>query len=376
MSDGDAPDGDAPDGDAPDGGVPDGDVPNGGVPDGGEAIAAAIKRQALAVGFDTVAITDAVGTAEDAGHLAAYLADGRHGDMAWMERTADRRADPRVLWPEARSVLVCGLNYGPDGDPRRRQEAVDRGAISVYALGRDYHDVLRTRLKRLAGWIVATHGGEVKVFVDTAPVMEKPLAQRAGVGWIGKHTNLVSRRFGSWLFLGEVFTTLALPPDPPATDLCGSCDRCRQACPTGALDEPYRIEPRRCLSYLTIEHKGEIADDLAALFGNRVYGCDDCLAVCPWNRFASPGPHPELHARPDLDLMPLETLAGLGDGDFRRLFAGTAIKRSGRDRMARNSSIALANAGARDAGGTRRASAPKPPGDAGESSAGAGENEI
>ena len=181
--------------------------------------------------------------------------------MTWMETTADRRADPQVLWPAARSVLVCGINYGPDGDPRRRQDDAGHGAISVYALGRDYHDVLRTRLKALGRWITATHGGDVKVFADTAPVMEKPLAQRAGLGWIGKHTNLVSRRFGSWLFLGLVFSTLELPADPPATDHCGSCDRCRHACPTDALAEPYRIEPRRCLSYLTIEHKGEIASD-------------------------------------------------------------------------------------------------------------------
>ena len=303
-------------------------------PETPEAIAAAIKRRALTVGFDAVGITTATGSADDARHLGAYLADGRHGDMTWMETTADRRADPQALWPAARSIIVCGLNYGPDDDPRRRQDAAAYGAISVYALGRDYHDVLRTRLKALAGWITATYGGEVKVFVDTAPLMEKPLAQRAGLGWIGKHTNLVSRRFGSWLFLGEVFSTLELPADPPATDLCGSCDRCRRACPTAALPEPYRIEPRRCLSYLTIEHKGEIAPDLAAALGNRVYGCDDCLAVCPWNRFASPSPHPELRSR-----------TGLDDAAFRRLFAGTAIKRSGRDRLVRNSAIALANAG-------------------------------
>jgi epoxyqueuosine reductase len=321
--------------------------------DAPEAAAAAIKRHALGLGFDAVGITTAKGSAEDARHLADYLADGRHGDMAWMETTADRRADPQVLWPAARSVVVCGLNYGPDEDPRRRQAATEQGAISVYALGRDYHDVLRRRLKALAGWMAATHGGEVKVFVDTAPVMEKPLAARAGLGWIGKHTNLVSRRFGSWLFLGLVFSTLELPADPPATDLCGSCDRCRQACPTAALPEPYRIEPRRCISYLTIEHKGGIPPDLADALGNRVYGCDDCLAVCPWNRFASPSRHPELRSRPDLDLMPLARLAELDDASFRRLFAGTAIKRSGRDRMVRNSAIALANAAGGDAPVTR-----------------------
>ncbi|MFO1152909.1 MAG: tRNA epoxyqueuosine(34) reductase QueG [Rhodospirillales bacterium] len=309
-----------------------------------EAIAAAVKRQALAVGFDAVGITGAAGAPEDAAHLDQYLAEGRHGDMAWMETTADRRGDPQVLWPAARSVVVCGLNYGPDDDPRRRQAATGCGAISVYALGRDYHHVLRKRLKAVAGWLATHHGAEVKVFVDTAPVMEKPLAQRAGLGWIGKHTNLVSRRYGSWLFLGLVFTTLDLPADPPATDLCGTCDRCRRACPTGALPDPYRIEPRRCVSYLTIEHKGDIPPDLAAALGNRVYGCDDCLAVCPWNRFASPSPHPELRSRSDLDLLPLRTLAGLDDPDFRRLFAGTAIKRSGRDRMARNTAVALANA--------------------------------
>ena len=310
-----------------------------------EAIAAAIKRHALDLGFDAVGITTGAGSAEDARHLAEYLADGRHGDMTWMETTADRRADPQVLWPAARSAVVCGLNYAPDADPRHRQAAAGRGAISVYALGRDYHDMLRRRLKAVAGWMVRTYGGEVKVFVDTAPLMEKPLAARAGLGWIGKHTNLVSRRFGSWLFLGVVLSTLDLPADPPATDLCGSCDRCRQACPTAALPEPYRIEPRRCISYLTIEHKSEIAPALAAALGNRVYGCDDCLAVCPWNRFATPSAHPELRSRSDLDLMPLAALAELDDATFRRLFAGTAIKRSGCERMVRNSRLALANAG-------------------------------
>ncbi len=311
----------------------------------GAARKAAIKSEALRLGFDDVGVTTAAANSDDADHLRAYLADGRHGDMAWMATTAQRRAAPQLLWADSCSIICCAMNYGPTGDPRAVLEQPDRGAISVYAQGRDYHEVMKKRLKALGRYIVATHGGEVKVFVDTAPVMEKPLAQRAGLGWIGKHTNLVSRRFGSWLFLGEVFTTLELPPDTPAADHCGSCDRCRQACPTAALPEPYRIEPRRCVSYLSIESKGDLPEDLAARMGNRVYGCDDCLAVCPWNSFATPSPHPEFASRPEANAPPLTDLLALDDAAFRARFAGSAIKRLGRDRLHRNAEAAAKNCG-------------------------------
>jgi epoxyqueuosine reductase len=307
-----------------------------------------IRRRAFDGGFDAVGFADASGARAEAENLADYIADGRHGEMTWMATTADRRADPRALWPDVRTVISLGVNYGPAVDPLATLALRDRATISVYARGRDYHAVLGRRLKALARWLAEAHDCAVKVFVDTAPVMEKPLAQRAGLGWIGKHTNLVSRRFGSWLFLGEVFTTLEVPPDPPAVDHCGSCDRCLRACPTGALPEPYRIEPRRCLSYLTIEHKGAIAPDLAARAGNRVFGCDDCLAACPWNRFATPTPHAPLAPRAELMAPRLADLAQLTEPDFRDLFAGSTIKRTGRDRFLRNVRIAATNAKARE----------------------------
>lgn len=260
--------------------------------------------------------------------------------MAWMETTADRRADPQALWRDARSVICCAMNYGPPSDPLAAYDDPERGAISVYAQGRDYHDVMKKRLKALGRWIIATYGGEVKVFVDTAPVMEKPLAQRAGLGWIGKHTNLVSRRFGSWLFLGEVFTSLDLPSDQPETDHCGSCDRCLRACPTAALPESYRIEPRHCLSYLTIEHKGALPANLIARMGNRIYGCDDCLAVCPWNSFATPTFHPEFAPRPEVAAPRLDDLLALDEANFRARFAGSPIKRIGVERLHRNARAA------------------------------------
>jgi epoxyqueuosine reductase len=302
-----------------------------------------IRAFALALGFDAVGFAAAAGDPADARHLAAYLADGRHGEMAWLARTVERRADPHVLWPEARSAIVCAMNYGPAGDPLAALAQPEQAAISVYAQGRDYHDVMKKRLKALARWLATASGAGVKVFADTAPLMEKPLAARAGLGWIGKHTNLVSRRFGSWLFLGEVLTTLALPPDPPASDLCGSCDACRRACPADALPEPYRIEPRRCLSYLTIESAAPIPGDLAPRLGNRIYGCDDCLAACPWNKFAAPSPHADFHPRAGLAKLSLREVAALDDPAFRRLFAGTAIKRSGVSRIVRNAMMALRN---------------------------------
>ncbi len=304
---------------------------------------AAIRDQALALGFDAVGFA-APRLAEGArADLAAYLARGYHGDMGWLADKAERRGDPVVLWPEARSVVVLGLDYGPAEDPRRLQEARERGAISVYARGRDYHIVLKKRLKALARWLTEDFDCEVKVFVDTAPVMEKPLAQAAGLGWQGKHTNLVARGRGSWLFLGEVFTTLALAPDQAETDHCGSCRRCLDACPTNAFPAPYRLDARRCISYLTIEHKGHIAPEFRAAMGNRIYGCDDCLAVCPWNKFARRTTEPALLPRAELTAPRLAELARLDDAGFRELFAGTAIKRTGRDRFLRNVLIALGN---------------------------------
>ena len=306
---------------------------------------AAIRDKALELGFDAVGFA-APRLAEGArADLAGYLARGYHGDMGWLANNAERRGDPAVLWPEARSAILLGLDYGPAEDPRRLQAARERGAISVYARGRDYHDVLKKRLKALARWVHESFDAEVKVFVDTAPVMEKPLAQAAGLGWQGKHTNLVARERGSWLFLGEVFTTLELAPDEAESDHCGSCRRCLDACPTHAFPAPYRLDARRCISYLTIEHKGHIALEFRAAMGNRIYGCDDCLAVCPWNKFAQRSTEPAFLPRAELSAPRLAELARLDDAGFRELFAGTAIKRTGRDRFLRNVLIALGNSG-------------------------------
>jgi epoxyqueuosine reductase len=266
--------------------------------------------------------------------------------MDWMETTAERRANPAALWPEALSVVVLGVNYGPAEDPLAALAARDRGAVSVYARGRDYHDVVKGRLKELAGFLAARADADVKVFVDTAPVMEKPLAAAAGLGWQGKHTVLVSREFGNWLFLGTIFTTAALPPDEPEADHCGSCRRCLDACPTDAFPAPYVLDARRCISYLTIEHKGPIAPELRPLMGNRIFGCDDCLAVCPWNKFAQAGREARLAQRDDLAAPPLAELARLDEAAFRARFAGTPIKRTGRDRFVRNVLIAIGNSGA------------------------------
>jgi epoxyqueuosine reductase len=265
--------------------------------------------------------------------------------MGWMGETAERRADPRALWPDARAVIMLGMNYGPQEDPRAALERRGAGAISVYARHRDYHDVVKGKLKLLAGKLVAMAGGEVKVFVDTAPVMEKPLAAAAGLGWQGKHTNLVSREYGSWLFLGSIFTNLALAPDAPERDRCGSCRACLDACPTKAFPEPYRLDARRCVSYLTIEAQGHIPDEFRAAMGNRVYGCDDCLAACPWNKFAEEAREAKLRARADLAAPDLAMLAGLDDAAFRALFAGGPIKRVGHARFLRNVMIACGNSG-------------------------------
>ena len=265
--------------------------------------------------------------------------------MNWMAATAARRADPRRLWPEVRSVVMLGLNYGPDHDPLASLARRDRGTISVYARNRDYHDLIKGRLKGLAGRFAARTGAAVKVFVDTAPLMEKPLAEAAGIGWQGKHTNLVSREFGSWLFLGAILTDLELPADDAEIDHCGTCRACLDVCPTDAFPAPYQLDARRCISYLTIEHHGPIPREFRSAIGNRIFGCDDCLAVCPWNKFAAAGREAKLAARPDLEAPPLRALARLDDAGFRTVFSGSLIKRIGRDRFIRNVLIAIGNSG-------------------------------
>ena len=284
--------------------------------------------------------------AEAKKHLEAFLADGAHGDMTWMETTAERRGDPRALWSEVRSVVMLGLNYGPDeDDPLSILQRRDRGAISVYARSEDYHEIIKPRLKTLARWLVENGGGDVKVFIDTAAVMEKPLAEQAGLGWQGKHTNLVSRQYGSWLFLGAIFTTLELPYDVADKDHCGHCRACVDICPTKAFPAPYHLDARRCISYLTIEHKGPIPREFRAEIGNRVYGCDDCLAVCPWNKFAQAASDAKFAARETLRDPKLSELARLDDAAFRAMFSKTAVKRAGRDRFIRNVLIAIGNSG-------------------------------
>jgi epoxyqueuosine reductase len=307
------------------------------------AIREAIRSEALALGFDAVGFAPAYLCDEARAGLGEYLARGYHGDMGWLAATAARRGDPQALWPEARTVVVLGLNYGGDEDPLAATADPERGAISVYARGRDYHDTLKKRLKALGRWIAARWPGELKVFVDTAPVMEKPLAQRAGIGWQGKHTNLVSRDCGSWLFLGEIYLSLELAPDASEQDHCGQCRRCLDACPTAAFPAPYRLDARRCISYLTIEHKGPIPHEFRPLIGNRIFGCDDCLAVCPWNKFARTAAEPDFSPRDALSAPHLGELATLDDAAFRARFAGTSVKRIGRDRFLRNVLIAIGN---------------------------------
>jgi epoxyqueuosine reductase len=302
-----------------------------------------IIGRARAEGFDVVRVTDATAQVHAREGLAAYLAKGHHGDMEWMETRTGERADPQTLWREARSVIVLGMNYGPGHDPLEVLQKKDRAAISVYALGDDYHDVVKKKLKAVAGFIHEKAKAEVKVFVDTAPVMEKPLAQKAGLGWQGKHTNLVSREYGSWLFLGSIFTTLELPADESEVDHCGNCRRCLDVCPTDAFPAPYRLDARRCISYLTIEHKGPIPREFRVAMGNRIYGCDDCLAVCPWNKFASAAAEMKFHARAEAPR--LSDLLNLDDAAFRALFRKSPVKRIGRDRFIRNVLIAAGNSG-------------------------------
>jgi epoxyqueuosine reductase len=307
-----------------------------------------IRAEALRLGFDAVGFATAGDDGTAGRRLRRYLDEGRHGEMAWMETTAERRAGLAALWPAARGAVVLGLNYGPAQDPLAGLSEPGQGAISCYARNDDYHDLVKGRLKRLAGWIAHRHGVEVKVFVDTAPVMEKPLAARAGLGWQGKHTNLVSREFGSWLFLGEVLTTLDLPPDPPEGDHCGSCRACLDICPTAAFPAPYQLDARRCISYLTIEHPGPIPREFRKAIGNRIYGCDDCLAVCPWNKYATQTAELAFQPRAALSAPRLAALSQLDDAAFRALFAKSPVKRLKRDRFLRNVLIALGNSG--DAG--------------------------
>ncbi|MBB6409847.1 tRNA epoxyqueuosine(34) reductase QueG [Mesorhizobium sangaii] len=306
---------------------------------------ALIDAEAHRAGFDAVAVTtpDAIPLAP--ARLAEFVADGFHGSMGWIAETLQRRSEPTALWPQVRSIIVLAMNYGPDRDPREVLTKPDRGAISVYAQNRDYHEVIKGRLKEIAGKLVARAGGDVKVFVDTAPVMEKPLAEAAGLGWQGKHTNLVSREHGSWLFLGTIFTTAELVPDRAEIDHCGSCRACLDACPTDAFPAPYRLDARRCISYLTIENKGPIPHEFREKIGNRIYGCDDCLAACPWNKFARAASEAKLAARDDLREPPLGQLLQLDDPAFRAFFSGSPIKRIGRDRFVRNVLIAAGNSG-------------------------------
>lgn len=302
-----------------------------------------VVQAARGVGFDTCAITHASKIDDLRPRLERFVALGHHGSMGWMEETLDRRGHPRSLWPDTGAIIMVGLSYAPASDPMETLSQGDVGTISVYARNRDYHDIIKGRLKTLASKVVAKLGGGVKVFVDTAPVMEKPLAQAAGIGWQGKHTNLVSREHGSWLFLGAVFTTLDLTDDKPERDHCGSCRRCLDICPTNAFPAPYQLDARRCISYLTIENKGPIPIEFRQAIGNRIYGCDDCLAVCPWNKFAGQAQEAKLKARDDLNAPQLADLLVLDDAGFRALFSGSPIKRIGRDRFVRNCLIAAGN---------------------------------
>jgi epoxyqueuosine reductase len=302
-----------------------------------------LEAQALAEGFSKLRICAPDAVPEAAGRLRAFLEAGRHGQMGWMAEREAWRGDPAALWPEARSVIMLAEAYTPEADPMAGLAEPDRGVVSVYAQGKDYHDLVKRRLKRLGRWLLDQAGGEIKVFVDTAPVMEKPLAQAAGLGWQGKHTNLLARDLGSWFFLGAIFTTLDLPKDAPEVSHCGSCTACLDACPTGAFPAPYQLDARRCISYLTIEHKGPVDEALRGLLGNRIYGCDDCLAACPWNKFAAAARDIGYQAK--VGLPALAELAALDDTAFRARFAGSPIKRIGRDRMVRNVLYAIGNSG-------------------------------
>jgi epoxyqueuosine reductase len=306
-----------------------------------------VLREARMLGFDAARVISPDAIAAAGGRFAAFLEAGRHGDMAWLATNAERRRNPARLWPEVRSIIMLGMSYAPETNPLDALDHPTRGAISVYAQGKDYHDIIKGKLKQLAALLAAQSGADVKVFVDTAPVMEKPLAAAAGLGWQGKNTMLVSREHGSWLFLGAIFTTTELPPDTPEADHCGSCRRCLDVCPTAAFPAPYQLDARRCLAYLSIEHKGHIPAEFRRAMGNRIFGCDDCLAVCPWNKFAATAREARFHARVETDNPPLAELLELDDAAFRARFADTPVKRTGRDRFVRNVLIAAGNSGDR-----------------------------
>ncbi|MEM7621076.1 MAG: tRNA epoxyqueuosine(34) reductase QueG [Pseudomonadota bacterium] len=302
-------------------------------------------EKARGLGFDVIHITkpDAISHAGD--KLEAFVRAGYHGDMAWMAETLERRKRPQNLWPDVKSIVMLGMNYGPETSPLDDLAKKERGLVSVYARGKDYHDILKSKLKQLASWLHHETQHEVKVFVDTAPVMEKPLAQAAGLGWQGKHTNLVSREFGSWLFLGSIFTTAELPENTPEQDHCGSCRKCLDICPTDAFPTPYQLDARRCLAYLTIEHKGHIPEEFRKPLGNRIFGCDDCLAICPWNKYAKATSEILFANREATHLPPLEDLLALNEAEFRKRFAGTPVKRTGWKRFLRNVLIGTGNSG-------------------------------
>jgi len=307
-----------------------------------------IRERTLEAGFDAVGFASPEIEQEAGERLLSFLKQGYHGDMGWLAAKADRRVSPRALWPDVGTVIVVGANYGPDHDPLERLETARKagqGNISVYARNDDYHDLMKKRLKSVGRWICETFACDVKVFVDTAPVLEKPIAQRAGVGWQGKHTNLVSQQFGSWLFLGEIYTTLKIEPDEGFADHCGSCRQCLDICPTDAFEGPYRLDARKCISYLTIEHKGHIGREFRKAIGTRIYGCDDCLSICPWNKFAKTTKEDRFKARPELEAPKLSELVQLNDEEFRALFRKTAIKRTGHERFIRNTLIAIGNTG-------------------------------
>jgi epoxyqueuosine reductase len=308
-----------------------------------DAVKIALTAEARAIGFSTIGIADPDSIAGARERLQNFLDNGSHGDMDWLANEPARRASPRVLWNDVRSVIMLGMNYGPDENPLALLEQRTRGNISVYARGDDYHDLIKKRLKTLARWLLEKAGGDVKVFVDTAAVMEKPLAHAAGLGWQGKHTNLVSREYGSWLFLGAIFTTLDLPRDAADIDHCVSCQACLDICPTDAFPAPYRLDARKCISYLTIEHKGAIPREHREAIGNRIYGCDDCLSVCPWNKFAQAGHEAKLAARDELRAPSLSDLARLDDASFRAMFTKSPVKRIGRNRFLRNVLTAIGN---------------------------------
>ncbi|QOT71034.1 tRNA epoxyqueuosine(34) reductase QueG [Sphingobium fuliginis] len=326
------------------------------MPTQNETLEQRLKAEALRLGFAACAIAPANAAPRSAERLRQWLDAGHHGEMLWMEERAGQRGSPQGLWPDVRSVVMLGMSYAPGRDPLALADVPDRGRISVYAQGRDYHDVVKKGLKALARWLVEQHPGALKVFVDTAPVMEKPLAEAAGLGWQGKHSNLVSRAHGSWLFLGAIYSEIALAPDAPEKDHCGSCTACQAACPTDAFPAPYMVDARRCISYLTIEHKGPIPEEFRAGIGNRIYGCDDCLAVCPWNKFAdAAAANRAFVGRAELAAPELGDLLALDDAGFREIFSGSPIKRIGRNRMVRNAAIAAGNSGDRRLAGRLRA---------------------